>query len=44
LIPAIEIEEEVVQAWMEVGAVKWPSVELYLRDQDVDYDGFRLIK
>jgi len=43
LVPAIDIDDAVLKAWREVGVAKNASIELYLRDQDLNYDDFRLI-
>lgn len=44
LIPTIELDAEVLQAWRGVGAAKGnASIELLLRD-DFDYDDFKVIQ
>lgn len=44
MVPAVEMDDEVMEAWREVGEAKGSSIELYLRDQNEDYYDYRLIE
>lgn len=43
MVPAVEIEDEVLKAWAEVGEVKGASIELFLRNQNEDYYDYKPI-
>jgi len=45
LIPAIDIDYEVLKAWRDVRSARGASIKLYkLRDQANDYYDYRLIE